>query len=93
MNILLAHCFEDIEVIGYINKRTTAEKILENVKKCQREMKALNAKTFYREITDEKDIKECYERIYKNYSKSVVTICQKYLAHQFEIINSKEIKE
>ena len=67
MNILLAHCFEDIEVVGYINKRTTAEKILENVKKCQREMKALNAKTFYREITDEKDIKECYERICKNY--------------------------
>jgi hypothetical protein len=93
MNILVAFCGCDIEILGHINKKSTAEKFLNNVRNCSREMKALNSKTFYRELTDEKEIKECYEKVYAKYSKSVVKICKEYPGNEFGIITSKELKE
>jgi hypothetical protein len=93
MNILTAYASGNIEILGHINKKATAEKFLDNLRKCSKELSRLNAKTFYRELTDENEIKESYEKIYEKYSKSVVKICQEYPNVFFDIIPTKELKE
>jgi hypothetical protein len=93
MNILLAYASGNIEILGHINKKSTADKFLNNVRNCSREMKALNAKIFYRELTDEDVLKEEYEKVYMKYSKAVIKICKEYPNNQFDIITTKELKE
>lgn len=93
MNILTAYASGNIEIIGHINKKSTAEKFLDDVKKCSREMASINAETFYRTLTDETEIKEAYEKVYKKYSKAVVKICKEYPNNQFDLITTKELKE
>ena len=43
--------------------------------------------------TDETEIKEAYEKVYKKYSKGVVKICKEYPNNQFDLITTKELKE